>query len=276
MPVFVNGKLVESPDVTWAGGFVENYTTDVSEEWKVLADKAQAFLANLKDTLPDDVLKLIDADHITNNYHPQDIPKFDVLTDTMVTKLINTIIVGGTGLKPEIEQAIFDREKERAQFANQEAKDKQASDWAESKGFSLPDGVLTAMYAEIDKKYQDDRLATSRTIAIDQAQLEQKNILAAIERGIAFLADVIKDATQIATSLMAAQAAIMNEIARFMGEVPRAQAGLWGQILSSLLNTINLATHFNAQADIGIRASIESQVSNQEAVHTNYNHNFSE
>lgn len=255
--------------------FIEQYINKVGSDWRSLADVTQLLITKMKDELPDDILKLVDSDHITNTYHPEKTENFDVLTKDMIEKLISTLMVGGTGLKPEIEQAIFNRETERAQFANQEAKDKQTSDWAESKGFSLPDGVLTAMYAEIDKKYQDDRLATSRTIAIEQAQLEQRNILAAIERGIIFLTDVIKGATQTATSFMAAQTTIMNETARFLAEMPRVEVSFWGQLLSSLLNTVNLAGHYNAQDSASKQDSAELQTSVHTGLNTNYNYNFS-
>ena len=62
-------------------------------------------------------------------------------------KILNDILNGGTGLNPSIENEIWRREEERARLALEEAKEKIAAEWSK-RGFSLPDGVLSAQLAE--------------------------------------------------------------------------------------------------------------------------------
>jgi len=103
----------------------------------------------------------------------------DVLTD----KIVNTITKGGTALPKEIEQAIFEREKERSDYQLQEDIKKVIDVWT-SRGFSLPIGMMQAEIEKILLDYQHSRLDISRDIAIKQAELEQQNIHSAISEGV--------------------------------------------------------------------------------------------
>ncbi|OPY77793.1 MAG: hypothetical protein A4E65_02587 [Syntrophorhabdus sp. PtaU1.Bin153] len=58
--------------------------------------------------------------------------------------------------------------------------DKVAETWA-AKGFSLPDGCLAEQLTTLHTEYMNKRLDRSRDIAIKQAELEQANILKALE-----------------------------------------------------------------------------------------------
>lgn len=102
------------------------------------------------------------------------------LLDALRATLENRIENGGTGLSASVEDAIWQREHEREELAMQDAMDKVAETWA-AKGFSLPDGCLAEQFTQIHTEYMNKRLDRSRDIAIKQAELEQANVLKAIE-----------------------------------------------------------------------------------------------
>ncbi len=97
------------------------------------------------------------------------------LNDAVRNKLLSNIQDGGTGLSPAIESAIFARETERGSQTLQDAIDKTTSQWAKM-GFTLPDGLLSAEIATLNKEYMNKRLDVSRDISIEQAKLEQENL----------------------------------------------------------------------------------------------------
>ncbi len=106
----------------------------------------------------------------------------DELYRAAKTRLINNIEKGGTGLLPEIENAIWQRDLERNEQALMDSRDKITTAWAK-KGFSLPDGMLANSIAILQVDYQNRRIDRSREIAIKQAELEQTNLFKSLELG---------------------------------------------------------------------------------------------
>jgi len=105
------------------------------------------------------------------------------LMDILNNKLQNNIVNGGTGLPEDIEQAIYDRQKERDEQQINETINQAMETWA-SRGFDLPPGMLMAEVDKILLDYQHSKLDRSRDIAINQAELEQKNMQFSIQAGI--------------------------------------------------------------------------------------------
>jgi hypothetical protein len=107
----------------------------------------------------------------------------DPMVQAMITRLTNNIRNGGTGLTPEIEADIWDRDLERMEQQLEDSTDKVVSMWAK-KGFSLPDGMLANSLSDLQKEYMNKRIDRSREIAIKQAELEQNNIFKSIELAV--------------------------------------------------------------------------------------------
>jgi hypothetical protein len=135
------------------------------------------------DADPPDVGELIVPEPLINDGNGN--PYVSELLDRIKAKILNDITNGSTGLKPEIETAIFQREQERALLVHQEAVDRIASEWAK-RGFSLPNGVLTALFQEEEINFTNKRLDVSRDIAIKMAELALQNEHFMVEKGIAF------------------------------------------------------------------------------------------
>lgn len=114
----------------------------------------------------------------------------DPLVMECVSRLINNIRYGGTGLTPAIEDAIWNRDLERNEQTLQDSTDKLVQVWAKT-GFSLPDGMLAHSVAELQKEYENRRLDRSREISIKQAELEQNNLFKSIELSISLFTNII-------------------------------------------------------------------------------------
>lgn len=103
---------------------------------------------------------------------------------------------GGTGLSPAVEQAIWDRTRDR-ETATSLANEAEIQRASEALGFSLPSGVMAAQLRDAQKAYYDKLTEQSRDIAIKQAELEQQNMKDAINEGVQLESKLIDYATQV-------------------------------------------------------------------------------
>ena len=119
-----------------------------------------------------------------------DIPE-DSLVQSIKSKLESNILNGGTILSPDIESQIFNRDLERREQILRDSLDKVTNQWAKL-NWSLPDGLLAGQLTLVQTEYMNKDLETSRTIAIEQAKLEQAGIFKSLELGIT-LENIIMD-----------------------------------------------------------------------------------
>lgn len=148
------------------------------------------------------------------------------LLEALRTKLINDVVNGGTGLGADVEDAIWSRNEERDKLALQEGKDRVSDEWA-TRGFPLPDGVLTTQLQELEKQYNDARLTASKDISIKQAELALQNTHFIIEKAVALEGQLMTYTSQMCQrSLDAAKASVEMSIAIFNASVARYQAHL--------------------------------------------------
>lgn len=113
----------------------------------------------------------------------------DVLMKAAMDRLKANILYGGTGLSEAIENAIWEREKEREGQALEDATDKIITMWAK-KGFSLPDGPLANSLATAQKDFMNRSIDRAREISIKQAELEQTNIFKSLEMAVSLVKEI--------------------------------------------------------------------------------------
>lgn len=99
-------------------------------------------------------------------------------------------INGGTGLAPAVEQAIWDRARDR-ETRTAQANIDQVTRSSEALGFQLPSGVLAAQLRDAEQVYFEKLSDLSREIGIKQADLEQANLKDAIAQGLQLEAQLI-------------------------------------------------------------------------------------
>jgi hypothetical protein len=104
----------------------------------------------------------------------------DPMIQAALARLTSNIANGGTGLSSTVEEAIWDRDRERMEQQLSDSTDKATAMWAK-KGFSLPDGLLAHSLSELQKEYMNKNIDRSREIAVEQAKLEQSNLFKSLE-----------------------------------------------------------------------------------------------
>lgn len=90
---------------------------------------------------------------------------------------------GGSGLTPAVEQAIWDRSRNR-ETKIALANEAEVMRTSEAMGFQLPTGVLAAQLRGAQQDYFDKLSGFSRDVAIKQADLEQENLKQTIAQGV--------------------------------------------------------------------------------------------
>lgn len=101
-------------------------------------------------------------------------------------------LVGGTGLNAAVEQALWDRAREREDFLGL-AREQEVMRGAEALGFPLPHGVLIGQLADARRERQDKTSGLSRDIAIKQADLEQQNLQQTIQAALQLETVLLED-----------------------------------------------------------------------------------
>lgn len=118
-----------------------------------------------------------------NNFTWNEVPYTDALLELTQSDLINRITNGGTGLNPVVEQALWDRARNREDKNALRSKQELIKGQA-SRGFSKPTGSLQAGLDFLAQETQNKNADLSREIAIKQAELEQSNLRFAIENAL--------------------------------------------------------------------------------------------
>lgn len=216
----------------------------------------------------------------------QDVPELDLIQPTPLSYqrgpayasqmlenlkgVISQRILGGTGLNPAVEQALWDRARDReTQMALANEQDVMRA--SESLGFALPPGVLAAQLRDARQVYHDKLSTLSRDISIKQAELEQENLKQAIAEGLQLEGQLMDYAMKIEQmAFEAARAAAENSMQLYNAGVERFKALLQGfQTYASTYETIikaelNKVEVYKAELDgEKIKADINSSMVQQ-------------
>lgn len=92
---------------------------------------------------------------------------------------LTTYLNGGTGLKPEVEDAIYSRAREKNDVEAARLRDAAYNDTAK-RGFTLPNGALVSAVARARQEAANNNLKASSDIVVMQAEMEQKNLQFAV------------------------------------------------------------------------------------------------
>lgn len=117
------------------------------------------------------------------------------LLTSLKTALQDRILNGGTGLPPAVETAIWDRAREREY--RQSADAIRDLDRMESLGYAFPPGVYLDARTKVQTELAYNIQTASRDIMIEQAKLEQANILKALETATQLEGTLIQYTNQV-------------------------------------------------------------------------------
>ncbi|THJ36155.1 hypothetical protein E8K88_02505 [Lampropedia aestuarii] len=129
---------------------------------------------------------------------------------------------GGTGLPAHVEDALFNRARDRVTAETRRAVDEAVSTWA-SRGFSMPPGMLAKQVNVVKEQGRGQAGEHNRDVLIEATKWEIDNIRFAVERGIA-LETLVQNVFENTTKRL-------FEVAKFGAEaqimVFNAQVGLF-------------------------------------------------
>ena len=123
---------------------------------------------------------------------PEDVAGLDFSLETYTSDLITDIeatvlsmLRGGTGLDPAVEQAIYDRADLKQKQDDELALDEVRNRFAAT-NFGLPTGAQNAAEMQVAKDIKDRSSVLTIEVAIKQAELEQGNRQFAVEQGMKY------------------------------------------------------------------------------------------
>ena len=105
-------------------------------------------------------------------------PRFHSGMEQMEAQL-QRFLDGGTGFKPAVENAIYERTKDKALGEYRRTRDAAWAD-AAARGFTLPNGALMAAQMQARQSAADNLARAASDIAIKQAEIEQQNLQFAV------------------------------------------------------------------------------------------------
>lgn len=176
---------------------------------------------------------------------------------------------GGTALPVEVEQAIFNRARDKTNGEYLKTRDQITKEGA-ARGFTIPGGAMYSALAQARQAGADNNARAAMDIAIKQAELEQQNIQFALTqsanlRGVvlnaamAFLGNMVQlngQAIEYAKSVLQAAIALyetMVKIATARIEIYKAEAQVYEIRLKAVLAVYDV---FRAQVD-ALRAQVD-------------------
>jgi uncharacterized coiled-coil DUF342 family protein len=105
------------------------------------------------------------------------------LLSAVSAELVDRVVNGGTGLNPLVEQAIWDRGRDREEQIALKSADALRDEFAK-RGHPMPPGAELERLADLQLEVLDKLASFNREVTIKQAELEQANIQHAISETI--------------------------------------------------------------------------------------------
>lgn len=209
-------------------------------------------------SLPEFVAVVPDATDISvpgNVFLYNEDPYSSELLTSVTAELIDRVVNGGTGLNPSVEDAIWNRGRDREQINSRSTRETLIAEEA-SKGWQLPNGAVLNKLQRADQEAQNAISTLSRDIMIKQAELEQENVKFAIQQSIALEQVLIDHFNKVQDRALKASMYVQDtaiqlynaEVAKFNTEVEiyKAYAQAFESRVRAELTTVEI---YKAQVD---------------------------
>ena len=131
------------------------------------------------------------------------------LLASLNSRLKDWIDNGGTGLPLAVEQAIFNRGRERVNAETQRLRNDVTRSWSAS-GWRMPASAMAAALLRAEQTAQSSNIEESRAIVIKQADLEQVNRQFAFKTSLELESQLMNFTNQMRTRLLDAQKATIQ------------------------------------------------------------------
>lgn len=120
--------------------------------------------------------------NMVNGYVDAELLKINPQYHSQMAKIeaqLSAYMAGGTGLKPAVENAIYERARGKNDAEARRVRDQAYSD-AAARGFTLPTGVLMSSIQQARQAGANNNAQAAHEIVIMQAEMEQKNLQFAV------------------------------------------------------------------------------------------------
>ena len=205
-------------------GYAQDAFRIANETIQRLSDLAQNLqsldidVSTLEDVVPptiEDFVATIPTSPVIELNMPDELTLVDDIENALHDKLLSDITSGGPAIPAAVEEAIFNRENERALLLHQDNVDKISAEWSR-RGFTLPNGILASNLTQAVIEYNNKRLDVSRDIAIKSFELGDTNTKFAIDKALGWYGVKI----QIYQSKIQAEIARIDALIKmYMGQV---------------------------------------------------------
>ena len=199
----------------------KNFTLDLDKPFPLAPDSTLPSLPTLVDlNLPDDISIITplfdgvipDSASIGvpgNTFFFSEDPYSSSLLTDIQSELLSRL-QGGTGIPVNVEQAIWDRGRDREQVAALQAERSITVDRV-SQGFTRPSGAAMAALERVVQETQGKIIDLSREVMIKQAELEQENFKFSMQQAISLESTLISQYNNVQQRAF--------EVAKFLQEV---------------------------------------------------------
>jgi len=146
---------------------------------------------------------------VANSYVDAELVKLNPQYHAQMAKIesqLSTYLAGGTGLRPEVEDAIYSRGRAKNDVEAKRVQDAAFADMA-ARGFTLPNGALASTLARARQEAANNNNKTANEIIVMQAEMEQKNLQFAITTS-----------TGLRTAMVSAAMAYMQNLSTLNGQ----------------------------------------------------------
>jgi len=157
---------------------------------------------------------------------------------------VEEMLIGGTGLDPNAELAMYERSLARDDLASRQAEDEALQQWS-SRGFSMPGAQVLAALARTRMENRQARQNHNRDVYIRAHEVAVENLRFAIQQGVAYQGMLFDNylrfydaARQIADSALSAVQLLVNarleiyktELLIFQARIEQFKAQLQGEL----------------------------------------------
>lgn len=137
--------------------------------------------------------------------------------------IVNSIRVGGTGIRPAVERQIWERDRARV-LEDSRRNISEATAMYAARGFPMPPGALSGSVRDAQNNAADKIAQHSRDVAIKQAEIEVENVRFAVEHAVTMR----KAALDAARDYIAAISSNVGQAATVLPSVTDSQSKLIG------------------------------------------------
>lgn len=123
----------------------------------------------------------ISIDGVSFNW--QESPYNSEVWEALLEKVVDGLKNGGTGLSAEVEQEIWNRAQRRQQTENEKLY-RETEEYFASRGWAIPPGAMAGRLAEASQEIAKNNTELNGKIAIEQAELAQKNSQFMVDKGL--------------------------------------------------------------------------------------------